>query len=341
MKFNPIQELDGRIAQIAIWIITLSLYLAIGENILNQSPLSLIITNCAIAIMLTILVLTQNKWRADKVIVRWLFVAFSLIILPVAWLSSKGSFGAQPIYMAFYILLASLVLERKWALLLSATTMLTVTLLMSLEYFNILSFIKVGLPRELILSNLIHYMIVYIMFMGVGVTFKKHYNSFQQHYYRQSIYDDLTQLNNRRYLINALSQLVSESQRHHRPFSVLFLDIDRFKQVNDKEGHVVGDSVLALLGKIISEGLREYDIGGRYGGDEIMVLLPHTTPEDAMIIADRISKTFIHLVKSITAQPISLSIGIVESHDKTAQEIIRSADEAMYSKKNSDGGNHD
>jgi diguanylate cyclase (GGDEF)-like protein len=171
------------------------------------------------------------------------------------------------------------------------------------------------------------------MLLGIGITFKKNYISFQEEHYRLSVFDDLTQLNNRRYLIESLNQLVSESKRHHESFSVLFIDIDRFKLVNDIEGHMVGDAVLIMLGKLINDGLREYDIAGRYGGDEVMILLPHTKVEDASVIAKRISTNFNQSIKAITEQPISLSIGVVASDDKTSQEIIKAADKAMYSKK--------
>lgn len=333
MRTNPIQELDQKIAHVVLWIITLSIYLAIGENILTKAPFSLILSNSLVALIITTLAVTHKRWQMNKVLIRWLFIAFSFVILPLVWFNSKGSFGAQPVYMAFFIILLTLVLDRFWALILSVATMGIVALLMLLEHFRVIAFMPVSLPRDLILSNLLHYMIVYIMLMGVGITFKNNYNDFQKEHYRLSVYDDLTQLNNRRYLISSLGQLVSETKRHHQPFSVLFIDIDHFKLVNDREGHVVGDSVLELLGKVINDGLREYDIAGRYGGDEIMVLLPHTKTEDAFSIANRISMTFDQEVKVITQQPVSLSIGVVDGDDKTKEEIIQSADEAMYLKK--------
>ncbi len=333
MIINSIEKLDEKIAHVVLWIITLSLYLAIGENILTKAPLSLIVSNSLVALIITALTVTHKRWRMNRLLIRWLFIAFCFVILPFVWFNSKGAFGAQPVYMAFFILLLTLVLDRFWALILSVATMVIVALLMLLEYLTVITFITVPLPRELILSNLLHYIIVYIMVLGVGLTFKNNYNNFQKEHYRLSVYDDLTQLNNRRYLMSSLGQLVSETKRHHQPFSVLFMDIDHFKLVNDQEGHVFGDRVLELLGKVINQGLREYDIAGRYGGDEIMVLLPHTKVEDALNIANRISVSFDQGVKVITQQPISLSIGVVDGDDKTAQEIIQSADEAMYLKK--------
>ncbi|MCK8058427.1 MULTISPECIES: GGDEF domain-containing protein [unclassified Fusibacter] len=333
MVANPIQELDERITQVALRIITFAIYLAIVENLVTRAPLSLILSNSAVVIMLTALATTHKKWRTNKLIIKWLFIVFCFVILPLVWFTSKGAFGAQPVYMAAFIILCALVLDQVWATILSVATMCIVALLMLLEHFNLIVFMEVDLPQELIFSNLIHYIIVYIMLLGIGITFKKNYISFQEEHYRLSVFDDLTRLNNRRYLIESISQLVSETRRHHESFSVLFIDIDHFKLVNDIEGHMVGDEVLIMLGKLINDGLREYDIAGRYGGDEFMILLPHTKVEDASVIAKRISTNFNQSIKAITEQPISLSIGVVASDDKTSEEIIKAADKAMYSKK--------
>jgi len=241
--------------------------------------------------------------------------------------------GAQPVYMAFVILLITLILDTLWASLLSIANMVIVAVLMLLESFEILKFMDISLPRELLISNLIHYSIVYLMLFGMGLVFKKNYKQFQHQYYRLSVIDDLTQLYNRRFLFESLEKLVSESQRHGQGFSILFINIDQFKQVNDREGHLVGDAVLRCLGEIIKNELRLYDIGGRYGGDEIMILLPHTTLEDARCIAERLKSKFVHQIASITQEPISLSSGLIESDNKTVEDIIKSADEAMYNQK--------
>lgn len=333
MKANPIQLLDEKISMFALWIITGSLYLAILENLLTAAPLRLVISNTVIALVLSGLVFTRHKWRKSPLFVRGLFIGFCFIVLPTVWLNSKGSMGAQPVYMAFFILLVTLLLDRLWASLLSAATILIVIGLMLLEYAGVLTFDAANIPPGLILSNLIHYCIVYFMVASIGITFKTNYNRFQSEYFRQSITDDLTQLNNRRYLLKALSQLTSEAKRHNQPFSILFIDIDLFKQVNDKEGHQVGDAVLALLGSIILEDLREYDIGGRYGGDEIVVLLPQTPKAAAAITAQRISDTFEDRVKALTKQPVTLSIGLIESAHLSPDQIIQAADEAMYKTK--------
>lgn len=333
MKINPIHELDEKIAIIALWVINVSIYFAILENLFSHAPISLIYSNSVIASIMTGLVFTHSKWRKNKTLIRWFFIVFCYVIFPLVWLNSKGAMGAQSLYMAFFIVLATLILDYKWAGIISASTVGIVAALMLGEYFDLIRFSYTTPLKNLILSNLIHYIIVYVMLIAIGIAFKFNYSNFQREYYRLSVQDELTGLNNRRFLIKVLNQMVSETKRHQQPFSVLFIDIDNFKLVNDHDGHHVGDQVLILLGKIITGGLREYDIGGRYGGDEIMVLLPHTKLMDAKIISSRIENAFNEQVETITKQPVSLSIGIIENENKSTEEIIRSADEAMYLKK--------
>ena len=334
MKINPIHELDEKIAIIALWVINVSIYFAILENLFSHAPISLIYSNAMIASILTGLVLTHSKWRKNKILIRWFFIVFCYVIFPMVWLNSKGAMGAQSLYMAFFIVLTTLILDYKWAGIISASTVGIVAILMLVEYFGLINFSYNTPVKDIILSNLIHYIIVYVMLIAIGIAFKFNYSNFQREYYRLSVQDELTGLNNRRYLIKVLSQLISETKRHQQPFSVLFIDIDNFKLVNDHDGHYVGDQVLTLLGKIITDDLREYDIGGRYGGDEIIVLLPHTKLIDAKTISSRIESAFNEQVKTITKQPVSLSIGIIENENKSVEEIIRSADQAMYLKKN-------
>jgi hypothetical protein len=102
MAVNPLQELDEKITQVALRIITFSIYLAIGENILTRAPLSLILSNSAVVIMLTALVATHKKWRTNKLLIKWFFLVFGFVILPLVWFTSKGAFGAQPVYMAAF-----------------------------------------------------------------------------------------------------------------------------------------------------------------------------------------------------------------------------------------------
>jgi diguanylate cyclase (GGDEF)-like protein len=150
-----------------------------------------------------------------------------------------------------------------------------------------------------------------------------------------SITDDLTGIYNRRNFYEKLSQEIARVGRHKRPLSLLMFDVDHFKSYNDTHGHLAGNRILERVGRIVSEEIREVDWGFRYGGDEFTVILPETSKENAMVVAERIRKAF----EKCKFDETTLSIGIAQYDlQSDLDTIIRNADEAMYKAKNQ-GGN--
>ncbi len=147
--------------------------------------------------------------------------------------------------------------------------------------------------------------------------------------------DDLTGLYNQRYLELILDRELSLSKRNNTEFSVLFLDLDHFKNVNDSHGHLIGSRLLFEVGQEIKRTLRDSDITFRYGGDEFVIILSHTGLDDAMFVAERIrsqieKKRF--LVRENMEIRLTASIGVatVPLHAGTKQQILKAADEALY-----------
>lgn len=149
-----------------------------------------------------------------------------------------------------------------------------------------------------------------------------------------SFMDDLTVLYNQRYLPELLDREISRSGRDSSSFSVLFMDVDYFKKVNDSNGHVVGSRILKDIGHIISSSIRICDSGFRYGGDEFVIVLADTNAESAELVAERIRKKIEEtLFCPETAKlNVTVSIGLAcfPDHAKTREEIIFMADQAMY-----------
>ena len=154
-----------------------------------------------------------------------------------------------------------------------------------------------------------------------------------------TITDDCTGLFNARHLYKTLDAEVYRSSRFGYEFSVIFIDLDHFKQVNDTHGHLVGSKLLAEIGYLIKAQLRLIDFAFRYGGDEFVVLLPQTGKDAALVVARRMRDC---LRTSIFCQEEGLNLNVRASmgmatypHDaKTPHEIIRQADEMMYLVKN-------
>ncbi|MEK7798303.1 MAG: sensor domain-containing diguanylate cyclase [Acidobacteriota bacterium] len=150
-----------------------------------------------------------------------------------------------------------------------------------------------------------------------------------------SITDDLTKLYNSRYLNSTLRREVERSKRYRTPVSLIFLDLDGFKNVNDKYGHLWGSRTLVEVGKVIAQTVREIDVVARFGGDEFTVILPQTGPEGAAIIAERIRERIEEtpFLSSYGLQVrISASLGIASfpDHGRSKDDLLARADHAMY-----------
>ncbi len=152
--------------------------------------------------------------------------------------------------------------------------------------------------------------------------------------------DDLTKLYNARYLNVVLDRELKRSDRYGVPVSILFLDIDYFKRVNDTFGHLIGSRVLCEFGKIIRSCVRETDTVVRYGGDEFVVILVETNPDQAMLAAERMRKTVenhVFMKDEGYELTLTVSIGIATYpiHASNKEELLQMADRAMYRGKDS------
>lgn len=156
-------------------------------------------------------------------------------------------------------------------------------------------------------------------------------------YKELSITDALTQLYNSRYFYSKLEEEIYRSVRYKHPLSLLLIDIDDFKILNDRYGHLEGDHVLSMSGKIIKDCLRKTDSAYRYGGEEFTVILPGIGFEDALNAAERIRKQIsIHEFTFISNQALHVTVSIgacrFEPGEKM-KDFVKRADNAMYTAK--------
>jgi diguanylate cyclase (GGDEF)-like protein len=149
----------------------------------------------------------------------------------------------------------------------------------------------------------------------------------------QAAHDTLTGAFNRRAVLDHLTQELARSQRYQGVFSVLMLDLDHFKHVNDRYGHQVGDELLKQFVKRVGSMLRPNDVLGRLGGEEFLVVLPETSPAAAQATAERI--LLVVAQESETLPVCTASIGVTSwlPLDRTADDIVARADRAMYTAK--------
>jgi diguanylate cyclase (GGDEF)-like protein len=156
---------------------------------------------------------------------------------------------------------------------------------------------------------------------------------------QQSITDGLTGIKTRRFVWEALSAEWKRASRSGRPFSVVLIDLDKFKEVNDTMGHFEGDLVLARVGRLLEQKSRQSNVVARYGGDEFMVLMPETGAEQAQVLAERL-RQWLATDPMLAEHHITGSFGVASfpMHGFSIEDIIRVADAGMYVSKRS-GGN--
>lgn len=155
--------------------------------------------------------------------------------------------------------------------------------------------------------------------------------------------DALTGLYNRRHLEERLHEEFTRSRRYGSPLSLVMLDIDHFKRINDSYGHPFGDEVLRAVARTARARLREVDLLARYGGEELCALLPETSPEDARVVCERVREAIAsieleHQTVDGLRQPVrcTASIGVASLPSPTlasAEALMRAADECLYAAK--------
>jgi diguanylate cyclase (GGDEF)-like protein len=149
------------------------------------------------------------------------------------------------------------------------------------------------------------------------------------------ITDDLTGLYNSRYFFDQIEYEVERSKRYESPLSLVFFDLDRFKNVNDTYGHLTGSKLLADVGAVLLQNIRKTDRAARYGGDEFVVILPHTEKAGAYVFASKLHKELQnHAFCSLGGDPLTVtgSFGVATFPDDAhcSSELISAADDAMY-----------
>ena len=150
--------------------------------------------------------------------------------------------------------------------------------------------------------------------------------------HKLAIMDSLTNVYNRHFLNEVLKKEIERSDRYKKPFSVLLIDVDNFKTINDTYGHLKGDSVLKIIADLLSEQVRQSDILARFGGDEFVIILLETELECAKKVA-QIIELYVS-AHSFANDPLSVSIGAASyKPGLSAEQLLEEADKQLYKNK--------
>ena len=147
---------------------------------------------------------------------------------------------------------------------------------------------------------------------------------------RIAITDELTGLYNRRHILGRFSEEFEKSARLKTHLSCIIADIDHFKDVNDRYGHLKGDGVLKDVGRLLKSTARAYDIAGRYGGEEFLIILPATSLEQAWNYGERIRMQVKETMMDDVQVTISMGVTGIQAGDASIDDLIRRADDALY-----------
>jgi diguanylate cyclase (GGDEF)-like protein/PAS domain S-box-containing protein len=168
---------------------------------------------------------------------------------------------------------------------------------------------------------------------GIAIDNARMYQSMKE----SAVIDSLTGINNRRNLLQMAEKEFERSNRYNTPISIIMLDIDNFKLINDTCGHLAGDMVITKVGIALSEFIRRIDIAGRYGGDEFCIVLPETSLKEAKSAAQRLLDEFHKIdIPSIGFQnylQASLGVASKDENTETLEDVLARADKAMYQAK--------
>ncbi len=201
-----------------------------------------------------------------------------------------------------------------------------------------LSFFEIGIESIIMFIVVLTLTtLLYIVWLNFSIMFLA-YHLINMQYLHLSYHDELTGLYNRRYILEQISQNLKLVKRDQLLFSIISIDIDEFKSVNDQHGHVIGDQFLIEFSQILTDVFRTSDIISRFGGDEFLVLVFTKDESENSIVANRLKDTI--NIKRITEHklPIKYSIGIThinkENASLTLEQILNDVDSKLYISKN-------
>lgn len=206
-----------------------------------------------------------------------------------------------------------------------AGSLLAVPLIAEGQVLGALEFI--GMPDDYGFANQRALLEKLTLMTAVGLNRAKQFEELE----RQAASDALTGIPNRRTISEFLQSRMAESRRASRPMAVLLLDVDHFRLFNEEAGHDEGDEVLKGVAEILRRSIRAYDLAGRYGGEEFMVVLPGADEAEAMQAAERIRRRITNLPTKASAN-VTASIGVALFPDSAeeADALVKTADRALY-----------
>lgn len=270
-------------------------------------------------------------------------ISLNFIMFPILFLVSGGAHSGMPFYLVLGLTVAVLILNGIRRIVIVGITMLIDTACYYYYYTNYTTIFQLSREQEFN-DSITSYWIVNIFFIVVFTFLINEYDKEQKKIINRNMElnetsqrDSLTKLYNHRFVEKNLVKLCQEAMESGRPFSVVLLDIDFFKKVNDEFGHLCGNQVLMRVSRILSEQKGKDQFIIRFGGEEFLLLLRGYTAEQAFCYGEKIRRAVVSddELKKLTQKGVTISGGIAEySVGMTAEELLDDADRNLYKAKN-------
>lgn len=258
---------------------------------------------------------------------------YSLILLPGFWFSNGGT--RSGIFFYYFVISGAIVivLRNFKRIVVFFLNLVAFISLIAIEYkfpqYIIDSKSRHGTYSDLALDSIIVMILLTVMYFSIV----RHYDAEHKRVQELLEMDELSGCYNRRYLVKRLEQLIEGYQTQGDIFSVMLIDLDDFKEVNDSYGHSVGDIVISEMGDFLKSNLSDEHCAARYGGDEFIVLMPGVSLPAAASLADELREKCRDRQWGDNQLGVTLSIGVIEYQGRGKDSIIQEVDNRMYGAK--------
>ncbi|AHC15683.1 GGDEF domain-containing protein [Salinispira pacifica] len=302
-------------------------------NLINVRPPVNVFTGAAVFLLCALwYLLSANSGGYGLSRISFL-VFLSLIWLPLGYLTSPGSFSAMPYIALTGMFISAVVVRNQWEYAFPIIMLILIPALFLYEMYNPMKFDIYSDPAYRLKDLSMNFVVAGSIILITIIYTMNRYRSFNEKMYEVSVRDSLTGLYNKRFFNEYIEKEHNRSLRNKTVFSLVFIDINHFKRVNDSLGHLEGDRVLKDIAGILVSSIRNYDLAVRYGGDEFILIFPSTELEDAEHQMKRMQKELDTYCAGYREQGLSVSWGIAESRNRSVEEVLAIADEMLYFKK--------
>lgn len=302
-------------------------------NAINLRPIINIIFGIIVfLICITSYFLAKNPRK--YILARFIFHCFfTFFFIPLGYLTSPGSSSAILYLVLLVMFISTSIAVHKIEYLFPILMLVETLILLRSELWFPDWYYQYNNPVYRINDLSLNFIVVALSIIFISAFMIQHIKKYNDQLYKISITDSLTGLYNRRYFFDFAEAEYNRSLRQKITFSVVFIDLNHFKAINDHFGHLRGDKVLKDIATLIMNNIRSYDIAARYGGDEFIIILPNTPIAQAKEQIKRLESHFQSYSQEYINLNFSVGLGYADSSEKTLEEIINIADQNLYKHK--------